>query len=317
MFNQIALLLVVLAVVSAHHPRNFTCTIKNAPHNVVQGTIQIQYDGTNTTFILALTDPTNKLHPSGSGFHVHGYGFSALSTSCGDAGKHYNPILNYGEISARAGKIPSTGTATLTANWFTYHDYSIVGRSLVVHDNTTLRLGCCTIMSLNDDAGDFGWSSSVLKAQFNGLNVTIYNNSNGVVSANYSIDPLVYLNVPGGITIGKAGDCSGDILPVGVFPGLTNVSNTSALEGVPASNFTDYAGRSFQIDSNTLDCAVLYHSTAQPNIAGNDFYVDPTATTTSATTATSTSSSSTAASSTGNGMMIVFSVVLLVVASLF
>jgi len=195
--NKIALFLVVIAViVSAHHPRNFICTISNATYNVVQGNIQVQFNGTHTSFILALSDPMSKLYPTGSGFHVHQIGITKYSTNCGDALKHYNPTLNYGEISARAGKIQSSGSGTIVANWLEYEgDYSIIGRSLVVHDNTTLRLGCCTIESLMD-VGENGWVNTVLKAQFNGLNVTIYNNSIGEVTVNYTIDSGVYTNVP-------------------------------------------------------------------------------------------------------------------------
>jgi len=336
MLNKIALFLVVIAVIVSAHPRNFNCTISNATYNLLQGSIQVQFNGTHTSFILALTDPSSKLHPSGSGFHVHQYGLTKYSTNCGDAAKHYNPILNYGEISARSGKVAVSGSGTIVSDWLLFEgDYSIVGRSLVIHDNTTTRLACCTIESLMDQ-GELGWAGSVLKAQFNGLNVTIYNNSIGEVVVNYTIAPLVFTNFPATVSIGFVGDCSSTTDYATGLPALVDASLSEPLSGILGGNFSDWAGRSIIIKgSSKTECAVLVQAATQTNV--NDTYVAPTssgtatstattstttATTTTATTsattsATATTAPTTAASTTGNGVMIVFSMVLLVIASLF
>jgi hypothetical protein len=310
----------------------------------VQGNIQVKkLNDTHTSFILNLTDPTNRLHPSGSHLHIHQVGVSSFSTSCAEALKHYNPILNYGEISGRAGLVPVSGNATIVANWLYFEgDYAIQGRSIVVHDNTTTRLACCTIESLLDTGVDPGYAQSVLKARFNGLNVTIYNNSIGEVTVNYSIDALVYTKFPAIVSIGNTGGCTTNTDFRTGLPQLSGTSLSVALNGVTAANFGDWAGKSVLVTNGTnVDCAILVQTAAQPNGPGNDFYVDPTVTssstssttssttsatssTTSSTTASTTSSttssttaSTTQASTTGNGVMIVFSVILLVIAILF
>jgi len=99
------------------------------------------------------------------------------STGCGDAGKHYNPTKNYGELSGKYGTLPLAGSVTYTSSEISFDgQYSILGRSVIIHDNTTSRFGCCTIKLIDDEKkNDTGLAASILKCKMSGYSFSFEN----------------------------------------------------------------------------------------------------------------------------------------------
>jgi len=319
MNKNLVLLLVLFAFVFAAVPRKAQCVIEASNYNKVAGTIMITYDGaTATTFDVSLTTTTD-LHPNGNGFHVHQYGVDAYSNNCGDAGKHYNPTLNYGEISARAVKIPVNGSVTINTNWLFFEgEYSILGRGLVVHDNTTTRLGCCTIELTEDGVGGeaaLGYAGSVLKARIPGLNVTIYH-SGGMNYMNITTSAL-FTSVNNSFSFNTG--CDGPAL----INGTTTFTNAIVVDlkidlGSWSTGVGPLAGRYLVVTpvlSGTPECAlIIQYGSAQPNYANNDFYIPPD--TNSTTNAGPTATVAPSKTETGFAYAWVVSMLLLIVSLL-
>jgi len=302
--KQLLLLFLIFTVSFAAVSRKAVCIIDQAyAYNKVGGRIDISYDASlnSTSFNVTITNTTGLV--ATNGFHVHQIGVDGKSASCGDAAKHYNPLLNYGEIADRSGKIPLSGTVSLTSDWLAFEgEYSILGRSLIVHDNTTLRLGCCTVKLIEDGTGGTtanGYSQSVLKARLAGVNITFFEIL-GVVSINISTSSAL-TDASNNFNVRTTAECNSSIL----YNGSQSFSNavvtdfTIALTGI--TNLGNFAGRALvrtPVGGGTEECGVILQYGTQPNGPYNDFYnstqaaTTMTATTMTATTMTATTSAS-------------------------
>ncbi|XP_023329249.1 superoxide dismutase [Cu-Zn] 4A [Eurytemora carolleeae] len=132
----------------------------------ISGTILITQDASSG--VASYNGSIAGLTPGSHGFHVHTAG--ALGNSCLDTGDHYNPLnTNHGsQVSAirhigDLGNIVADATGLATVNLkdglaVLTGIYSIIGRSLVVHDgpddftglsgNAGTRAGCCIITQI-------------------------------------------------------------------------------------------------------------------------------------------------------------------------
>jgi hypothetical protein len=286
------LFFLLLITLSFAADRKASCMIK-APYNKVLGQIDLMYNGTTneTTINITLTNTTG-LVAGGNGFHVHQLGVDDWSTNCTEAGKHYNPILNYGEISSRVMTIPQNGSITLKSNWLMFDgDYSIVGRSLVVHDNTTNRLGCCTIALVEDLNGtnSTGYSNTTLKLRYNGASLVFYQ-SGGVTYANITTNSN--LTTDNNTISIKTTDCNSSTLIDGPSFNKSIVTDFQfILKNL--SNLGNLVGRAGLLSPRN-ECSILIQANSQTNLNGNDFYIEPNATTTEIVTGTTGNDTTTA-----------------------
>jgi len=276
-----------LSFVFGDSPRKAICSIDSSKaYNLVKGTIGITYDGAgNTVFSVSLTNTTGNLVAAGNGLHIHQVGVDSSSASCGDALKHYNPMINYGEISSRATKIPANGAVNINVNWVKFEgEYSILGRAMVVHDDTTKRLACCTIALTEEDSTgtmSMGYSGSVLLARLPGVTL----NFTSATSASLTTTSTL-TDASNTFYVQKYGDCASTSTVV--FNHTTSFSNTPGTTTLTLSGVTNlgvFAGRTLvrQSAGATKECSIVLQTAYQTNI--NDTYV---ADTTSATGTTET-----------------------------
>jgi Cu/Zn superoxide dismutase len=255
----------------------------------------------NTTITLAMTN-VSSLVALGNGFHVHQFGLDDVSTSCADTGKHYNPILNYGELAGKLGTIPGTGVYSVVANWLMFDgEYNILGRSLVIHDNTSTRVGCCTIMLKNETTPADGYSGSVLKARFPGaVSVTLFTSA-GEAMANVTVTNLT--NVDNTIDIHAFGPCPATSEDLGAIVLNNNTVVTDMLVTVDVNNVGTLAGRVSNLHPDDV-CVPIIQTAAQANIydtyntsteASTNTTAATNETTTTATNATTTTATTTTA----------------------
>jgi len=305
--------LVIFAITFAAVNRRLECVIEATSYNQVAGRIDINFTAsTNGTAIhINLTTTTGLV--SGNNVHIHQYGLDSKTTSCGEVGAHYNPILNYGEVSGKLGVLPQNGSVYYNSNWLSFEgEYSVVGRSFVIHNNTASRFGCCTI-KLVEDAGTavVGYSKSVLLARFPGIHITLFEQTAGVVAVKVNVTDITGLGLTNSFTVRTTADCNSPVFytsSANISTGATVTDQTTALTGI--TYFGNFAGRAVVLSSG--GCAIFIQKAAQPNtnevyVTDTNTYVPSTATpTTSATTPTATATPN--PSTTNNANIFIFSV---------
>jgi len=137
------------------------CSFDDQTFQPIKGFIHLQSLDTGDIFVsFKIQDPQSKFAPTGNQIHIHQYGINNEETSCGApvTGLHYNPVLNYGELSGYYGYFTPetlmTFTFTITHDVEFFGEYGILGRSLVLHHSDGTRLGCCNIAIHNLDDGE-------------------------------------------------------------------------------------------------------------------------------------------------------------------
>jgi Cu/Zn superoxide dismutase len=239
--------------------------------------------------------------------HIHQFGLDKWSTSCNDAGGHYNPIVNYGEISGLYGTINDTGKMTYMASMVKLEgDYNILGRSIVVHNSTGARIGCCAIL-LSEIDGDIttGWAASNLTCREENFKYSF-------VSPAGDVTNVLMDNVNYAAHVHKLGNCSNYMDIVYTLPAFNN----SMQWNDDTMKIFAWAGRTI-VRHNASDlaqifgCCQVIHRTAQANI--NNTYVPTEAATTAAATtaAATTAAATTAKSTTGSSVNFVVSLLIL------
>jgi len=178
-----------------------------------------------------------------------------------------------------------------SADWLKFGgDYNILGRSMVIHDNTTKRYGCCTIVVTSDSTVSYpAYDASVLKARFTGASFTIFNNS-GVANVNVTVTSLA--NVDNTLDVHRYGPCSAESEQLSTFA-FNNSVVTDWKTVFNSTNVGSLAGR--KSEAHPLnECTYLIQTAAQTNV--NDAYTSGSTASTSSTASTATTSSTTAAS---------------------
>jgi len=260
--------------------------------NQIAGMISINYDSAvGTTFNVNLVP--NGVLTAINNMHIHQFGLHKSATTCDKAGGHYNPELNYGELTGLYGTISDTGMKTITAPMVKLDGpFNILGRSMVVHNSSGYRVGCCTITLAEIDGAlsDNGYTDSKLECmeQF----TYTFNSTTGTGSV---------ANVNGGTNytshIHNFGNCSNYADIIYTFPTFTESMEWS----LASTKIFQWAGRSVvrhtTEDLAVVDCCRVVHVSAQTNINPTFVSTGTTSATTSATTTTTTTTGSTTGSS--------------------
>jgi len=266
-----------------------TCVIEDQPYNSVKGTVDFDYDGTKTKITITITNTTG-LVMAGNGVHIHQYGVTTNTKSCGDVAKHYNPILNYGELSGMYGTLPQQGSITYDSNVIKLDgDLNVLGRAVVIHNNTATRFGCCIIRLVSEDthANDVGYNASNLVCYMKGYTFNIVNVGAAtevkVNVTDISVSAFTNNTIKVFSTSGSSCSSVGTSLYEG-FTGFPSVLATDVkLTASAMLPIGDFAGRTLVRMDNTGtvgDCCVISQMGAQPNV--NDAYTAPTPTPTPA-----------------------------------
>jgi len=288
-------LLVAIIFAQTTIKRRASCSFDNFDNiNLISGRVDITYDGQLTTFDVQLTGNLTEVLPDDNNtIHIHQVGLDGTSTSCLNTLKHYNPIINYGELAAVYGFIPQTGTHKFTSNTVKLEgSYNILGRSLVVHNSTGQRIGCCTIVLTEDKITSpvSGYSQSVFRCNMSGASYALYYDNIedqfflNLTVANIRLYPNLTNNV---IRIHENGNCTiGNYGPVYSKVTLPNFNNNNVINQKLLLNIGymdmgmmgdlyDIGGRIIvRYDpafNGPVDCCVLVQMSYQTNI--NDGYV--------------------------------------------
>jgi len=305
----LVLLFSLLFILTNAQQRTARCVFTS--FSVVSGTVLLTYDGTakTTTFNVSV-NTGSLLQDDNNALHIHQVGIDGNSVTCNDALKHYNPILNYGELTGVHGNITKNGVKVFTSSMVSLEGpYNVLGRAMVFHNSSNYRLGCCTIELTSDTLTlpAVGYNQSQLfvgtphatySLQNNGVQTTF----NATVNSTHPFaNGTLYVSHVHTLGLCDTG-AYGSVLLTGLPTFNTSLSQTIAYE----ADLSKFAGRAFvthnSADTNLiLSCSLVVHKTYQNNVADNYVANTATAGSTGSTGATDTSVPTTGSSNTGTG----------------
>lgn len=180
------------------------------------------------------------------------------STSCDEAGAHYNPTYNYGEISGKYGFIPKAGINLNTPSVSLEGPYSFAGRSMVLHNSTGYRTGCCQVEIVSDtitEATPYATPNLLCRIKIPNINLTL-------TTGNVAIEATAGSYT--GWTVESFVD-SGCLTP---YPTGINVTLGAAASFATTVNVRLLAGKSLKVNGGGLlnGCCVVIEQSFQMNL---------------------------------------------------